>query len=106
MMMEVELGGWEASYIAKVKQAKLAKRSDDFTANLVAHVQLHHAHLRRAEHGILHGSHLALVSRVSGPGRASRFVVLLQIGNWSSWGRWSTTSDHGRHVEAKRLVFK
>lgn len=46
-----------AAYVAELAQAKLAKGSDDFPANFVGDEQLHHAHVRRAERGILSWSH-------------------------------------------------
>lgn len=64
------MGGY--AYIAELAQAKLTERGDDFTPDFVGDVELHHAHLRRAERSVLLRSHgdgflgrRELVSRVS-----------------------------------------
>ena len=55
------MDGWEVdwlvAYIAKLDQSKFSQRVDTFAANFIRHVKLHHAHVRRAEHGLLGWSH-------------------------------------------------
>lgn len=45
------------SYVSELAQSKFAQGSDDLSTNFVGNVELHHAHIRRAERGILFGSH-------------------------------------------------
>lgn len=45
------------AYVAELAQSKLAKGSDDLPIDFFGDVQLHHAHVRRAEWGILSWSH-------------------------------------------------
>lgn len=46
------------TYVSELHQTQLSQRVDDFSPDLIGDVQLHHAHLRRAEHGVLSGSHV------------------------------------------------
>jgi hypothetical protein len=41
------------AYVAELAQPKLAKSSDDLPIDVLGDVQLHHAHVRRAEWSIL-----------------------------------------------------
>jgi hypothetical protein len=50
-------GDAEASHISELDEAELAEGIDDFAADFVGNVQLHHAHVRRAERRILSRSH-------------------------------------------------
>lgn len=45
------------AYVAELDQAKLAEGSDDLATDFVGDEELDHAHVRRAEGGILFGSH-------------------------------------------------
>lgn len=45
------------AYVSELAEAKLSQGCHDFAANFVGDIELHHAHVRRAERGVLFRSH-------------------------------------------------
>ena len=45
-------GGMGVTYVSELDQPKLSERVDAFSTYFVGYIQLHHAHVRRAEHGL------------------------------------------------------
>lgn len=43
----------DGTYISKLDQSKFSQRVDTFSADFIGYIKLHHAHVRRAEHGLL-----------------------------------------------------
>lgn len=44
-------------YVSELAETQLSQCGDDFAADFVGDIELHHAHVRRAEGGILLRSH-------------------------------------------------
>lgn len=45
------------AHVSELAEAQLAKCSNDFTTDFIGNIELHHAHVRRAERGVLFGRH-------------------------------------------------
>jgi hypothetical protein len=73
--------------ISKLDLANLAQSTDDFTAYFIGNVELHHTHIRRAEHSIVCGCHDSdgsmagsnLIAKVPATGAMLVVVVFLSI---------------------------
>ena len=47
----------EGAYVAELDEAEFSQGVDNFSANFIGNVELHHAHVRRAERGVFDWSH-------------------------------------------------
>lgn len=69
---KAELDGGEAAYVSELAKTKLTKGRNNFAANFVGDIELDHAHVRRAERGVLFGSH-------SDAAEAPRLSIVVKI---------------------------
>ena len=83
-MLRENKGKWRhGAYITELDQSKFSQRVYTFAANFIGNVKLHHAHVRRTEHGLLGWSHDGGVKNVDV--EAPSFFMLF---GWLGVVRW------------------